>query len=205
MQDLWDRDVSFLNLARVLVIPGDDLAKIGSSLEEAINEWYSSDQTWIPTRILAHEAASQIASAGPYDVVVSDKMYTPVSLKKREVTLLMENWYRPLRGWYNQSFSAMDPEECKRQDVDAVLEVGIINYEIDAYGRFLFQVLAKISNATTGQVEGKARSFEYLTIGPPHEMFQNNAEEFKKFVEEEGSKLLNENLIKIGLLPSNSL
>jgi hypothetical protein len=179
-------------------------SKSKTNLEEAINKWYSSDQTWIPTRVLAFEAASQIASASPYEVVVSEKMYTPPSLKKREITLLMENWYRPLRGWYNQSFSALDPEKCKEQNVDAVLEVGIINYEIDAQGRFLFQVLIKLSNAAAGQVEGKARSFTYLKIGPPHEMFQNNAEEFKKFVEEEGSRLLIENLIKIGLLPPNS-
>ena len=37
VQDLRDRNAALQNLARVLVVPGDDLAEIGAGLDRAIN------------------------------------------------------------------------------------------------------------------------------------------------------------------------
>lgn len=178
--------------------------RLRADLEETINEWYSSDRIWIPTRVLAREAAYQIASANSYEAVVSEKMYSPPSLKKREITFFMENWYRPLRGWYNQNFAALELEECKRQGVDAVLEIGIINYEIDAQGSFILQVFIKLCSVATRRVEGRAKSIVFLKVGCPQEIFKNQAETFKKIFEEEGGKLLKQDLIQVGLLPAGS-
>jgi len=172
-----------------------------ANILKTLEEWYADDQTWGPTKVLAHEAANQISKAHNFQVTVRHEMLT-LPVEKREATLLMENWYAPLREWYNQDVSELNLEEYQREGVDAILEVGILNYEIYR-GYFLLQVLTKIVNVSSGKVEAKAR---YICespppIGPPEELFRNQAERFKKIFMVEGRKQLNDNLKKIGLLP----
>jgi len=165
-----------------------------------LNEWNASDQTWIPTRALAQEAANQILESRNYDVVVRQELYAPPSLSKKEITWHMENWYAPLREWYNQDIPALKPEDYRRQDIDTALEIGIINYELHR-GHLLIQVLTKLITISTGRVEARARSYEDVEIGPPEKLFQNEAYEFKQIFVREGKKLLKDNFRKIGLLP----
>jgi hypothetical protein len=173
-----------------------------SNVLKVLEEWYASDQTWVPTRVLAHEAANQISKTHSFEVIVRDELHTLPAVKRREATLLMENWYAPLRAWYNQDISTVDTEKYQPQGVDTLLEVGILNYEIFR-GYFLMQVLTKLVSVSSGKVEARAR---YITerpppVGPPEELFRNQGERFKKIFMIEGRKQLNDNLKKIGLLP----
>lgn len=166
-----------------------------------LEDWYCNDKTWVPTRVLSHEAANKISAANSFEVITRQEMLT-LPVEKRETTLLMENWYAPLRAWYNKDTSTLNIDECQRKGVDAILEVGILNYEIFR-GYFVMQVLTKLVRVSSGKVEAKARFFTENPppIGLPDELFRNQGEQFKKIFMIEGRKLLNSNLKKIGLLP----
>lgn len=168
---------------------------------KTLEEWYKDDQTWVPTKVLAQEAGKQISKVNNFQVTVRHEMLT-LPIEKREPTLLMENWYAPLREWYNQDVSDLNLDEYQREGVDAILEVGILNYEVFR-GYFVLQVLTRIVNVSSGKVEAKARyiSESPPPIGPPEELFRNQAEKFKKIFMVEARKQLNNNLKKIGLLP----
>jgi len=168
---------------------------------KVLEEWYSNDKTWVPTRVLAQEAANKISKTNSFEVILKKEMLT-LPVEKRETTLLMENWYAPLRAWYNKDTSTLNIDEYQRQGVDAILEVGIVNYDIYR-GYFVMQVLTKLVSVPSGKVEARAR---FITdnpppIGLPDELFRNQGEKFKKIFMIEGRKQLNDNLKKIGLLP----
>jgi|GEM_PF-1900876 len=167
---------------------------------KVLEEWYTSDKAWIPTRVLAHEAASQISKILSVEVIVSKELHTLSAGHRKEATLFMENWYAPLRAWYKQDVSTVNIEKYQLQGVDTLLEVGILNYEIFR-GCFLMQVLTKMVNVSSGKVVAKARSIveNPPPIGSPEELFRNQGERFKKIFMIEGRKQLNENLRKLGL------
>jgi hypothetical protein len=164
------------------------------------DEWNHQEQTWIPTRALAQEAAKQASAIGHSEIILAKELHTLSSLTKKERSWHMENWYAPLREWYNQDISPLNYEGFKRQGIDGVLEVGILNYEI--YRDHLFmQVMNKLIDASTGRVAGRARSLSYRWVGPPRELFMSGGEKFKNIFMEEGVKLLQENLRRIGFPP----
>lgn len=166
-----------------------------------LGDWYASDQSWVPTRVLCYESANLISSSRSYEIIVRQELYTPSSLKSREVTWTMENWYAPLRKWYNREEPALSPEEYKQKDIDAVLEVGIINYELITGNILSIQVFTKLINVATGIVEARDRCYTQINVGPPYELFKNQGHRFKKIFKEVGESLLECNLKKIGLIP----
>ncbi|MDH4266970.1 MAG: hypothetical protein OEW45_15170 [Deltaproteobacteria bacterium] len=171
-----------------------------ANILKELEEWYSSDKAWVPTRILANEAASQISKIHSFEVIVSEELHTLSAVNRKEATLFMENWYAPLRAWYKRDVSTVNTEKYQLQGVDTLLEVGILNYEIFR-GNFLMQVLTKMVSVSSGKVVAKARSIVESPppIGPPEEVFRNQGERFKKIFMNEGRKQLNENLKKLGL------
>ena len=166
---------------------------------EKVEEWYASEDAWVPTVVLAKEAADCLLTTGAWEVLVSAKLRSPRSLTNRGTTWHMENWYRPLRKWYNQGTSALSREELDQQDADAVLEVGVLNY---AFHRehFVFQVMTKLVTVSDGAVQARARSFVDLETDDPRKLFDDEAAGFKQLVADHGRKLLEDNLDKMGLV-----
>lgn len=169
-----------------------------------LDEWYASDQSWIPTRILCHESVALISSSRSYEIIVRQALYTPSSLKSREVTLTMENWLAPLREWYNQEKPALSPDDYNRNDIDAVLEVGILNYEMITGNILSIQVFTKLIDVTSGNVEARDRCYAQINVGAPYDLFKNGGHRFKKIFKEAGGRLLECSLKKIGLIPQPS-
>lgn len=189
-------------IAGIMVLP-----KIPTAYEEradvlkTLDEWYATDRVWVPTRILGQMAANRISTARPYDVVVRQELYTPPSLARKERTWHMENWYAPLREWYNQDKPALNSEEYNQQDIDAALEIGIINYEVITGNKLSIQVFTKLVSVSSGKVEARNRSYAQVQLGTPQELFRNQGQQFKKIFMDAGGSLLEYNLQKIGLIP----
>ncbi len=53
----------------------------------------------------------------------------------------MENWLAPIRAWYNGDISPFDYREFAEQGIDAVLEIGVLNYELVGGDHLLVQVM----------------------------------------------------------------
>ena len=170
------------------------------ALSERIDQWYSSGDAWVPTVVLAHEAASHLSAVGDWEVAVREELCKPASLKKREATWHMENWFRPLRKWYNQKHSVLSADELQQLDADAVLEVGIINFGFHK-DLFMFSVLTKLVTVPDGKVRARARSFVSRDVGDSRKLFDNEAQRFKQLVAVQGSALIAEDLDKMGLVP----
>ena len=168
---------------------------------KTLDEWYASDRAWVPTRVLGHEAANRISADRSYEVIVRQELHTPSSLVKREATWHMENWYAPLRKWYNQDRPALIPEEYNRQDIDAFLEIGILNYEFITGNKLSIQVLTKLVSVSSGKVEARNRSYAQVQLGTPEELFRNQGEQFKQILMSVGGRLLESNLRQIGMIP----
>ena len=187
-------------VAGVLLLesPSEDVP-LPMDLSEKVAEWYAGGRAWAPTTVLAREVADRLSAAGNWDVLVKQELCSPPALVHREMTWHMENWLRPLRKWYNQSTSALSPAELDRLGADAVLEVGILNYQF-IRDHFVLQVMTKLATVPDGTVRARARSFVTVEIEDPRELFDDQAQGFKQLVTDQGKQLLEKDLQKMRLV-----
>ena len=171
-------------------------AKVADSLETMLD----SGEAWIPTIVFAQEAAKQITAQGKHDVAVIQNVQKFRELVNRERTWHLENWYAPIRSWYNQKESLFDYGLLRNQGCDAVLEVGIINYTyIETY--IGLQVMVRLIDLETDQLLGRSRAYDVPYIGNGEPLLANNGQRFKDLFGALGAQLVNENLKSIGLIP----
>jgi len=170
-------------------------AKVADSLETILD----SGEAWIPTLVFAQQAAKQITAQGKHDVAVIQNVQKIPGLVNRERSWHLENWYAPIRSWYNQEISQFDYRSLKNQRIDAVLEIGMINYILlkDQIG---LQVMLKLIDPLTGQVLGRARAYDF-TKARLEGALENNGQKFKDLFGALGARLTTEGLKSIGLLP----
>ena len=121
-------------------------------------------------------------------------------ITNRERTVLLENWMAPMRDWYNQDFSPFDYRAYRDQDVDAVLEVGLLNYSLYR-DHMILQVMLRLADPGTGQILGRERQTDLKRIERPDSLFEENGKLFKDLFAETGGKLVATGLINIGLQP----
>ena len=122
--------------------------------------------------------------------------YRLPEIQRRETTWHMENWYRPLRAWYNDERPQLDLSELRDREFDAVIEIGLMNYEI-ADNRLMMQVMVKWFDDAAGEPLGRARHHAIPTVGSPDEMFGNQGEEFKRLFRETGRELVRSCLTEV--------
>lgn len=176
-----------------------EAAKQSAKVAESFESMLGSREAWIPTMILAQEAAKQITSKGKYDVTVMQTFHKFPGLINRERTFSGENWQAPIRSWYNNNTSPFDYKSLKNQGIDAVLEVGMLNYSL-YNDTIIVQVSLKLVDPSTGQVLGRARAYDHQKIETSG-LFENNGRNFKDLFASIGRKLLTDDLKSIGLLP----
>jgi hypothetical protein len=172
--------------------------KEAEAASKSIEELLSKTEPWLPTSVLAEEVRVQLTEKQHRHVVVDPAVQFIPGVKKRTYTLFMENWMGPIRDWYNSSPSEVNyggvPE-----DVVAVLEIGVLNYEVTG-NTLLLQVLLRLVDPETKEVLGRARSWKQIKIGRPEEAFANEAEIFKERFAYWGSQLVANALIKMNLV-----
>ena len=84
----------------------------------------------MPTVGLAGETANQLRAGWGAGVEVVDGYLALPRIVDRNRTYLMENWLAPIRAWYNENESSFGYVQLLNKDIDAVVEVGIANYEM---------------------------------------------------------------------------
>jgi hypothetical protein len=145
---------------------------------DSVEDILTREDVWIPTIILAEEAASQISSHTSHQVTVVKKYKRIPGLTERERTWHMWNWHKPIGDWYDQKVSPFDYTSYTNQDIDGVLEVGIIDYRI--YPSYLRMILLlKLIDPANGDVIGRAYQDEYSRRMQLQYLLRNNAENLK--------------------------
>ena len=169
-------------------------AKVANSFDAML----AAGDAWLPTAVLAREAAGQIAAGGRYAVVAKDGLQPLAGLNNRERTFFGENWMAPLRDWYDQGFSRTTYRSLQQEGIDAVLEVGLLNYALYR-DNLMLQVCLKLVDPATGSVLGRAKAVDYREIAGSG-LFNDNGSSFKRLFLDIGNKLLTEDLKDIGLI-----
>lgn len=199
--------IAVLAFGIFLLIDLPESARRSAKAAASIDDLLAAGDAWIPTVILSREAASQLTSAGNREVVLEPGFRKLPDMRNRERTVFLENWYRPIRNWYNREVSPFDYGSWKDRGFDAVLEVGLLNYSIyqSPWGNagdshMILQVLLKLVDPSTGRVLGRARSDAMDRPDGKEGYFDNGARRFKETFSSMGRKLMAEDLRKIGLL-----
>ena len=165
-------------------------------LHDALNR----SEAWLPTVELARETAAQMRAGLGVNVDVVDGYLALPGIENRDLTYWGENWQAPLRAWFNEDESSFDHVRYTNKNIDAVVEVGILNYEMFG-GGLLIQVASKLVNPTNKRVLGRSRN-GVLAEAPPNDiLFGNEGRNYKEFFAKTTRDLIAANLKELGLLP----
>jgi hypothetical protein len=115
-------------------------------LDEATERW--------ATVILRDEAASQLRASGILPSVSVATRYRQLDIGDRSYTWHMENWYKPIRAWYNDEAADFIYSDVT-VDTDTVLEVGLLNFEV-AGPRLIVRVMMRLLAPKTARLIGRS-------------------------------------------------
>lgn len=172
-----------------------------------VPEWHPNASTpeqrkvWVPTVALAREVERQLGGRG-VEVSVDRGVRPLPGVGQREVTALMENWLAPIRGYYNNTQLDSTYASLGSASSVAVLEVGVMNYEVGPDSHLLVQVFMRLVDPATGRLIGRARAadpFHLVSVDPLEETLANDAAKFKVIFEAATRGLVTDVLRQLGL------
>lgn len=178
----------------LLSVPEADARSAAAS--QSIESLLDKDEIWEPTVEIAKETMDQLGTASSYSVSVSSEIQPLPGVKRREATYFMENWMAPLRSWYNMSTSPFSYSE--QPSSGAVLEVGLLNYEL-SFGYLLVQVVMKLVDPESGSVIANVRCYSYPEVGVVEKLFEGDAAGYKQVFRETTVALVTECTEELGL------
>jgi len=159
----------------------------------------SSKGIWIPTEILANRAFEILELRGKGKITHRPGYIEIPGIENRERSLFMENWYAPIRAWYNENPSLPNYDRGHEGVRDVILEIGLLNYELYA-DNLILHVMVKLVDTRTGKIIGRVRNSGMLEVGSTKDLFLNDALGFKDAFSTLGFRLLNECLINLSLV-----
>jgi len=171
------------------------LAETAMPLEEV----FAAQGTWSPTIVAVKEVARQLEMAGTLQIKLKEGMAMMPGVIDRSPTVYMENWLAPIRAWYNDDRTTFDYGKMNGFDADAVLEIGLVNYEFYA-DHFLIQFMFKLVDPRTGAIIARSREHTYQTVGMPSKLFVDEGKPFKQVFSNLTKLLVSKALKNIGLL-----
>lgn len=184
----------------LMLVEVPEAIRKASKTAASMDSLLAKGDAWIPTVVIAREAARQIAASGRFEVVVRDGLQELPGIQNRERTFFGENWQAPLRHWYNEDTSRSGYLALRQQGIDAVLEVGVLNYSL-YQETLILQVCLKLVDPVTGRVMGRGRAADYRKIAAPATFFTDDLRQFKELFGTIASRLITNDLSDIGLLP----
>lgn len=167
-------------------------------------------EAWIPTRVIAEEAAIALNATGRFHATVVPRYYR-LPIQNRVPTKFLENWMAPIRDWYNLKTSVVSyAEHLDEVRADVVLEVGlggpyslVEEERLHDRGIVLMRVMTKLVEPLTGHVVGRAHAYDNSGTKeqrPFVALLADDGEGFKEVVRWLGRQLVTEDLTKLGLL-----
>ena len=137
--------------------------KQGTTLSQIAEDLLNKNKIWEPTVEIAKETMRQLETISDYSVSVNPEIKPVSSVKRKE----KEDWLTKLRKFYNMDTSPFSYP--KQPGTGAVLEVGLLNYNIYYGDQFLVFVMMKLVDPASGSVIANAQcSLWYYSINPVH-------------------------------------
>jgi hypothetical protein len=165
--------------------------------ETAIVQMGQPSETWTPTVKYAEKAVRMLRQKGRRDAYVVEG-YLRLPISDRSITWHMEDWHGPVRRLYNSDVSAIDYAPINFGSSEAILEVGVMNYEY-WNARLLLQVFVRLIDPKTNQVLARSRNSSFTKTGPLLPLLENDAEGMRRLILETGDRLIDSCLNEIGL------
>lgn len=138
----------------------DRNAKLSQIIEDLLNK----NEIWEPTVEIAKETMRQLEAINDYSVSVNPEIQPISSVKQGK----KEYWPTKLREFYNMDISPFSYPE--QPSTGAILEVGLLNYNIYYGDQFLVFVMMKLVDSTSRSVIANAQcSLWYYSINPVHD------------------------------------
>jgi len=180
------------------IMPVADIRQTPASMKNiaSLEPIASLSENWIPTFILAQQAASQLNGERIKAILSKHYYHLPIASGERNANL--SNWRNAIEQWYEQNVSSVDYRQHGLEHVDAVLEVGIQTYSI-FNAQTSLQVLVKLVDPNTRQVIGRINATTFSVEDSPESLLNNEAERFKWLVAGMGAQLVTEGLSGLGL------
>ena len=167
-----------------------------AAASRSIESLLDQKEVWEPTLVVAEETRRQLTAKNKIAVSVEPDLQRLPGVEERDATFFMENWMAPLRSWYNESPSTFDYTD--HQKSGAVLEVGLLNYELTT-GSLLVQVVTKLVDPSTGVVLANARNFSNTKVESVDKLFENDADGYKRFFQTTTAELVEDCIADLGL------
>ena len=185
-------------LGGVLMLVDDPEADARSAAaSQSIGSLLDKNEIWEPTVEIAKETLRQLETASSNSVSVNSEVQPLPGVKRKEATLLMENWLVPIKDWYNMDITPFSYSE--QPSSAAVLEVGLSNYELSG-GRFFIQIMMKLVNPASRLVVANARCYSYPEVGDVEKLFEGDAAGYKQVFRKTTAALVAECIEELGLL-----
>ncbi|MEE8288394.1 MAG: hypothetical protein V3R25_03170 [Nitrosomonadaceae bacterium] len=141
--------------------------KQSTTLSQIAEDLLNKNEIWEPTVEIAKETMRQLETVSNYSVSVDPEIKPVPGVKRKEITNLKEDWLTPLRKFYNMDTSPFSYPE--QPSTGAVLEVGLLNYNIYYGDQFLVFVMMKLVDPASGSIMANAQcSLWYYSINPIH-------------------------------------
>ena len=190
------REWSYLEVLGVLVggvlflTRSEELSQ-EAKLWESHAQLLEAEQVWQPTLVVARQVEASLKGKKPYEVHLHVSMTKLFSGEKRG----RFDPYGPVRAWFNGDEAT---ERARKSDVDVVVEVGVLNYEL-AQGLFLIAVVLRAVDPVTGEVLARARAYATPHALPMVELFEDEAQAFKAMFTSTTKQLAEQALNQLGL------
>ena len=159
----------------------------------------SAKDTWIPTVELGKYAANILLKNGMRKVELKPGYEMLSGVTNSAPTVFMENWYAPIRSWYNADSSITPYNKSTENAPDAYLEIGICNYEL-MNDKLLLQVMVKLIDSNTNIVIGKTRrNYELVKLGNGKNLLSDEGKKFKDIFYSTGLRLIDKSFKELKL------
>jgi hypothetical protein len=191
------QELGFLIGALLIVAPTSEETRDRLAQYEAYATALDSDDAWLPTRVLARETEVALLESGGIRVEQASPVRRLYAGDKRERL----DPYGEVRSWYNAEES---PSVGFVTEADAVLEVGLLNFEFFTYPghaqpTFIVQVMMRLVDARSGAVLARARAFNDRLVPDLHQLFADDAKVFKAIFADMTAPLVRLSLTEMGL------
>lgn len=152
--------------------------------------------TWMPTVYLAARAAQQLEESGHRSAFVLEG-YARLSAIDRTKDVPLADWLAVVRRWFNSDQAMLDQAALTKPS-DAILQVGVLNYEYSDE-RLVLQVMVKLVDRESGRVVARAREHSVFMGKSVAMMMRDGGSPLRDLVDSSGSTLIERCLQDLGI------
>jgi len=172
-----------------------------------LEDFFSTPDAWLPTKILADEAASQIAQEGVRGVSVVKKFYRlPIRDRNRpgiSKTGLLSSDAGTTKTPRLLTMRSLIRGRWMRSSRSVLTMQLYFSGFLGPHDQFFMQVFPKLIDPNTKRVLGRARHLSNLRIRSAEELFEREGGPFKELFSDTGRDLVAKGLKDLGLVPES--